>query len=59
VVVSGDKEDLQLTDSQIDLVRTVLFLILVLIMPLAGYIGNLFDSKWVVTYALAFYSTAC
>ena len=58
VVLSAIKSDLALTDSQIGLLGTSLFVAMALMMPLAGYVGDVFNKKWVVTCGLLFWSTA-
>lgn len=58
VVLSSIKADLQLTNSQIGLLGTTLFVAMALMMPLAGYVGDVFNRKWIVTCSLMFWSTA-
>lgn len=58
VVVSEIKADLQLSDTQIGVVGSVLFFTLAMMMPVAGYIGDVFSKKWLVTGSLIFWSTA-
>ena len=58
VVLSGIRADLQLTDSQVGLVGSVLFLTLALMMPLAGYVGDVVSKKWLITCSLVFWSAA-
>jgi MFS transporter, Spinster family, sphingosine-1-phosphate transporter len=58
VVLSAIQDDLALTNSQIGLLGTVLFVALALMMPAAGYVGDVFNKKWVVTCSLVFWSAA-
>jgi MFS transporter, Spinster family, sphingosine-1-phosphate transporter len=58
VVLSAIQADLGLTNSQIGLLGTALFVALALMMPAAGYVGDVFNKKWVVTCSLLFWSTA-
>ena len=58
VVLSAIQADLQLTNSQVGLLGTTLFVALALMMPLAGYVGDVFDRKWIVTCSLVFWSAA-
>jgi sugar phosphate permease len=58
VVLSSIKADLQLTNSQVGLLGTALFVAMALMMPLAGYVGDVFNRKWIVTCSLMFWSAA-
>ena len=58
VVLSAIRTDLHLTDSQLGLVGTVLFLTLALMMPLAGYLGDRMKKNRVITCSLLFWSSA-
>jgi sugar phosphate permease len=58
VVLSEIKSDLHLTDTQVGLVGSVLFFTLAMMMPIAGYVGDVFSKKWLVTGSLVFWSTA-
>lgn len=58
VVLSQIRADLHLTDAQLGLVGSVLFLTLALLMPIAGYVGDRFKKNWVITSCLIFWSTA-
>jgi MFS family permease len=58
VVISGIRSDLGLTDDQLGLVATVLFLMLALTMPLAGYVGDKGRKNWIITCSLIFWSCA-
>lgn len=58
VVLSAIKTDLQLTDSQLGLVGTVLFVTLALMMPVAGYLGDIWNRKKIIIGSLLFWSAA-
>jgi len=58
IVLTSIKSDLNLTDQQLGLVGSVLFLTLALMMPVAGYLGDIWSRKWIITGSLAFWSTA-
>jgi len=58
VVLSEIRADLHLTDAQLGLVGSVLFLMLALMMPFAGYVGDRMKKNWVITCSLIFWSSA-
>ena len=58
VVISGIRADLGLTDSQLGLVGSILFLTLALMMPLAGIVGDRLKKNWIITASLLFWSSA-
>ena len=58
VVLSAIRADLHLTDAQLGLVGSVLFLILALLVPVAGYLGDIWSRKWIITISLIFWSAA-
>ncbi|MEI7731135.1 MAG: MFS transporter [Verrucomicrobiota bacterium] len=58
VVLSAIKTDLQLTDSQLGLVGTVLFAMLAVMMPVAGYLGDVWNKKRIIIGSLMFWSAA-
>ncbi len=58
VVISGIRSDLALSDSQLGLVGSILFLTLALIMPLGGIAGDRLRKNWIITCSLLFWSTA-
>lgn len=58
VVVSDLRIDLGLSDSQIGFTGTALFATLAVLMPFAGYAGDVFNRKWVITLALICWSAA-
>ena len=55
------QEELHLTDLQIGFVNTSLFCTLAVTTPLAGFLGDRFSRKWIITASLVFWSlmTAC
>lgn len=58
VVLPQIRAELQLSDSQLGFVGTVLFFTLAVLMPIAGYMGDMLRKKWVITGALIFWSTS-
>jgi len=58
VVLPAIQDDLGLTNSQAGLLGTTLFVAMALMMPLAGYVGDVFNRKWVITCSLVFWSAA-
>ncbi|WKN42776.1 MFS transporter [Tunicatimonas pelagia] len=50
------KPDLNLTDVQIGLVATIFLLVYGLLVPFAGYAGDLFQRKWIVFTSLLVFS---
>jgi len=58
IVISGIKSDLGLSDQQLGLVGSVLFLTLALAMPFAGYVGDKWKKNWIITCSLIFWSSA-
>lgn len=58
VVISEIRADLGLSDSQLGLVGSVLFLTMALMMPLAGIVGDKLKKNWLITGSLVFWSSA-
>ena len=58
VVISEIRADLKLTDSQLGLVGSVLFLTMALMMPLAGIVGDRLKKNRIITISLIFWSSA-
>lgn len=56
VVLPLIKADLHLSDIQIGSVATLFNLFYALLVPLAGYIGDLYSRKWIVTFSILFWS---
>jgi len=50
------QEELHLNDLQIGMANTIFFVVFAVAVPLAGYAGDRFNRKWVVTFALLFWS---
>ena len=50
------QEELGLNDLQIGMANTVFFVVFAFAVPLAGYAGDRFNRKWVITLALMFWS---
>lgn len=58
VVLSSIQGELGLTDSQLGLVGTCLFVTLAVMVPVAGFLGDRFSRKWIITCSLLFWSVA-
>ncbi len=58
VVLSAIKTDLHLADSQLGLVGSVLFFTLAVMMPVAGYLGDVWNRKKIIIGCLLFWSAA-
>ena len=58
VVLPLIKADLHLSDMQIGSIATVFNLVYALLVPVAGYIGDLYSRKWVVMLSILFWSVA-
>lgn len=58
VVLSDIRSDLGLTDPQLGMVGTVLFITLAALMPFTGYLGDVLSRKWIITCSLVFWSAA-
>jgi len=58
VVLSSIQNDLGLTDPQLGLVGTALFVTLAIMMPVAGYLGDVWNRKWIIVGSLIFWSSA-
>lgn len=50
--------DLSLTDSQLGHINTVLFLTIAVVTFVAGFLGDRFSRKWIITGSLVFWSIA-
>ncbi|WP_276169052.1 MFS transporter [Zobellia alginiliquefaciens] len=58
VVLPLIKADLNLTDVEIGTIATVFNLVYAALVPLAGYAGDIFSRKWIVTLSIIFWSVA-
>ncbi len=58
VVLTSIKSELELTDGQLGLIASVLFWTLGLLFPVAGYVGDVYSKKWIISASLLFWSTA-
>lgn len=58
VVLKSIQRELALTDGQLGLIASVLFWTLGLLFPVAGYAGDVFSKKWIISGALLFWSAA-
>ena len=58
VVLPLIREDLLLTDVQVGMIATVFNLVFALCVPIAGYAGDVFSRKWIITIAIIFWSIA-
>lgn len=50
--------ELHLTDFQIGLSVQLLFIVMAVLVPIAGYVGDRYSKKWVICFSLLFWSTA-
>jgi MFS transporter, Spinster family, sphingosine-1-phosphate transporter len=58
VVLKSIQRDLHLSDGQLGLIASILFWTLGLLFPVAGYIGDRFSKRWIISASLLFWSTA-
>lgn len=58
VVLPLIKKDLLLSDVQLGLVVTIFTLCYAVLVPIAGYAGDIFRRKWIVFFSLLIWSTA-
>ena len=58
VVLSAIKSDLKLTDGELGMVGSVLFFVLALMLPVAGFLGDLWNRKKIIVNSLIFWSAA-
>ncbi len=58
VVMQNIQTELHLSDSQIGLTASILFFMTALMVPLAGYVGDRYSRKWIITFSIIFWSIA-
>jgi MFS family permease len=58
VVLPLVKADLQLSDVQVGTIAMIFNLVYALLVPVAGYVGDLYSRKWVITISIIFWSVA-
>lgn len=58
VVLPLIREDLALTDLQIGLIATLFNCIYAILVPVAGYVGDRFSQKWILSLSVFFWSFA-
>ncbi len=58
VVLPLLKADLNLTDVELGTIATVFNLVYAALVPLAGYAGDIYSRKWIVTISIIFWSIA-
>jgi MFS family permease len=58
VVLPLIREDLGLTDVAVGSIATIFNLAYALLVPVAGYAGDIFSRKWIVTISILFWSVA-
>ncbi len=58
VVLPLIRDDLQLTDPQVGTIATVFNLVYALLVPFAGYAGDIFSRKWLVVLSVLVFSIA-
>ncbi len=58
VVLPLIRDDLHLSDFQVGSIATAFNLVYALLVPLAGYIGDVFSKKWIITLSILFWSIA-
>ncbi|MBR5626976.1 MAG: MFS transporter [Thermoguttaceae bacterium] len=56
IVTAEIKKDLGLSSSDIGVTSAVLFATLALMVPIAGFVGDLCNKKWVITISILFWS---
>ncbi|MDR0871443.1 MAG: MFS transporter [Planctomycetaceae bacterium] len=58
IVLPSIKGELNLTDTQLGWSATILFLITALMVPVAGFLGDRWSKKWIITISIIFWSIA-
>jgi MFS family permease len=58
VLTKNIQEDLHLTNTQIGLSHQLLFFVIAAMVPIAGFVGDRYSKKWIITISLLFWSAA-
>jgi MFS family permease len=58
VVLPLIRQDLALSDVQVGLIATVFNLVFALLVPLSGYVGDIYSRKWIIVASILFWSVA-
>ena len=58
VVTTDIQNDLNLSSTQIGAAQTAMFLTLAIMVPIAGFVGDRFNKKWIITGSILFWSVA-
>ena len=58
VVTTDIQNDLGLSSTQIGAAQTAMFLTLAIMVPIAGFVGDRFNKKWIITGSILFWSVA-
>ncbi|MDR0335754.1 MAG: MFS transporter [Planctomycetaceae bacterium] len=58
VLLSSIRDDLKLNDNQLGMAASILFLVLAVMVPIAGCLADRFSKKWIITLSLIFWSLA-
>lgn len=58
VVLPLIRQDLALSDLQVGLIATVFNLVFALLVPLSGYVGDIYSRKWIIVASILFWSVA-
>lgn len=58
VVLPLMREDLSLSDFQIGMIATIFNFVYALLVPVAGYVGDRYSKKWILTLSILFWSCA-
>lgn len=56
VVLSSIKAELNLSDTTLGFSATILFLVTAVMVPVAGFLGDRWSKKWIITCSLVFWS---
>lgn len=58
VLMKNIQDELHLTDLQIGFSAQIMFFVIAVMVPVAGYMGDRFSKKWIITGSLLFWSMA-